>query len=279
MRLYVFDDHRLGVLRGDDGLVDITELAGAVEPVDRMTALIDGWRELRDRVAAMLAAGPAVALDAVNVRAPQPRPRTIVAAPVNYHLHQQEMDGIYGGAPVKTIETYAGFIKACSSIVGPDGSIELPFTDRRVDHEAELGVVIGRSARRVSRADALEFVFGYVPLLDITIRGDEDRSYRKSFDTFTPIGPAIVTADEVGDPRALDFWLTVNGELRQRANTRDMIYDVARLVELYSHAMTLQPGDLIASGTPEGVGPIVPGDRVTLTIPAVGELAMDVRFR
>jgi 2-keto-4-pentenoate hydratase/2-oxohepta-3-ene-1,7-dioic acid hydratase in catechol pathway len=118
-----------------------------------------------------------------------------------------------------------------------------------------------------------------VPLLDMTLRGAEDRSYRKSFDTFTPIGPAIVTADEVGDPGALDFELTVNGELRQRANTRDLIYDVPRLVELYSEAMTLEPGDLIATGTPEGVGPIEPGDEVVLTIPAVGRLTMPVRAR
>ena len=114
----------------------------------------------------------------------------------------------------------------------------------------------------MSRDDALAYVFGYVPLLDITMRGDEDRSFRKSFDTFTPIGPAIVTADDVPDPDALELVLRVNGEVRQSANTRQLIYGVAHLVELYSAAMTLEPGDLIATGTPEGVGPIVGGDRI-----------------
>jgi 2-keto-4-pentenoate hydratase/2-oxohepta-3-ene-1,7-dioic acid hydratase in catechol pathway len=147
---------------------------------------------------------------------------------------------------------------------------------RRVDHEAELGVVIGRTAARVGRDQAVEHVFGYVPLLDITMRGDEDRSYRKSFDTFTPIGPAIVTADEVPDPGMLDIELTVNGELRQRANTRDLIYDVPRLVEFYSAAMTLEPGDVIATGTPAGVGPLSPGDEIVLDIGTVGRLSMRV---
>jgi 2-keto-4-pentenoate hydratase/2-oxohepta-3-ene-1,7-dioic acid hydratase in catechol pathway len=215
------------------------------------------------------------------VRAPQPAPRTIVAAPVNYRRHQQEMGGaagVYAGAAISTIETYAGFVKASGSIVGPDGAIELPFADRRVDHEGELGVVIGRRAARVPRERALEHVFGYVPLMDITIRGEEDRSYRKSFDTFTPIGPAIVTADEAGDPGDLPLELTVNGEPRQRARTRDLIYDVPRLIELYSEAMTLEPGDLIATGTPAGVGPIEPGDVVVLRLGSVGELTMRVRL-
>jgi 2-keto-4-pentenoate hydratase/2-oxohepta-3-ene-1,7-dioic acid hydratase in catechol pathway len=247
-----------------------------------MTALIATWNDIAPGVRSA-AKGPADrSLADVVVRAPQPRPRTIVAAPVNYRLHQQEMGGpggVYDDAAIKTIETYAGFVKASSSVVGPDGAIELPFLDRRVDHEAEVGVVIGRRASRVGRAEALDFVFGYVPLLDITIRGEEDRSFRKSFDTFTPIGPAIVTADEVADPADISFRLTVNGEERQKSNTRYLIYDIPRLIELYSAAMTLEPGDVIASGTPEGVGPIVPGDSVVLTVDGIGELTMAVAAR
>jgi 2-keto-4-pentenoate hydratase/2-oxohepta-3-ene-1,7-dioic acid hydratase in catechol pathway len=283
MRLYVFDDFRLGVQVGDDGLADITGLVSAeIAGPDRMTALIAGWSELQSSVWRATGARADRRLADVVVRAPQPRPRTIVAAPVNYRLHQAEMGGdggVYADAHVKTIETYAGFLKAGSSVVGPDGAIEIPFADRRVDHEAEVGVVIGRRAARVRRDDALEYVFGYVPLLDITIRGEEDRSYRKSFDTFTPIGPAIVTADEIRDPADIAFRLTVNGEERQKSNTRHLIYDIARLIELYSAAMTLEPGDLIASGTPEGVGPIVPGDRVVLAIEGIGELTMPVVAR
>ncbi len=283
MRLYAFDDHRLGVLSDAGRLVDITALVGPqVAPRDRMTALIRDWPELGDEVRAAAGAHGGVALGRARLLAPQPRPGKIIAAPVNYRLHHREMggaDGVYRGATVKTIETYAGFIKAPSSIVGPDGAIELPPGERRIDHEAELGVVVGRAARNVRRDEALEYVFGYVPLLDITVRGEEDRSFRKSYDTFTPIGPAIVTADEVGDPGELDLELTVDGELRQSSNTREMIFDVPRLIELYSAAMTLEPGDLIATGTPEGVGPIASGQEVVLEIPAVGTLAMPVRSR
>lgn len=281
MRLYVFDDYRIGVGVGDGGLADVTALVGLHVPkVDRMTALIATWEEIADDVR-RIANGPADhAVCDVVVRAPQPRPRTIVAAPVNYVLHQVEMGGeagVYPGRGVQTIETYAGFLKASSSIVGPDSPIEVRFLDRRVDHEAELGVVIGRTASRVPRERALDYVFGYVPLLDITLRGAEDRSFRKSFDTFTPIGPAIVTADEVVDPSDIAFCLSVNGEERQRSNTKHLIYDVAQLIELYTGAMTLQPGDLIATGTPEGVGPIVPGDRIDLRIEHVGHLSMSVK--
>jgi len=283
MRLYVYDDFRLGVRTADGGLADITGVVSSAVPgPDRMTALIASWAETEPAVRAV-ARGPGdLSPNDVVVRPPQPRPRTIVAAPVNYLMHQQEMgggDGVYEGAQIKTIETYAGFLKAGTSIVGPDGAIEIPFADRRVDHEAEIGVVIGRRAARVSRERALEHVFGYVPLLDITIRGEEDRSFRKSFDTFTPIGPAIVTADEVVDPSDISFRLTVNGTERQNSNTRNLIYDIPRLIELYSGAMTLEPGDLIASGTPEGVGPIVPGDNVVLTVDGIGELRMPVVAR
>jgi 2-keto-4-pentenoate hydratase/2-oxohepta-3-ene-1,7-dioic acid hydratase in catechol pathway len=283
VRLYVFDDYRLGVLGPGDVVVDITSLLGSdVAAPDRMTALIADWADLEPAVAVAAAAGKGTPLAQVTVRAPQPRPGKIVAAPVNYRRHQQEMGGdrgVYAGATIKTIETYAGFVKAPSSVVGPDRAIEVPFLDRRVDHEAELGVVIGRRASCVSREQAMDHVFGYVPLIDVTIRGEEDRSFRKSFDTFTPIGPAIVTADEIEDPGDVDFALTVDGELRQRSSTAAMIYDVPRLIELYSGAMTLEPGDLIATGTPEGVGPIAPGQEVVLDIPGVGRLAMAVRAR
>lgn len=281
MRLYVFDDHRLGVQVGADGIVDITSLVSEeVSPHDRMTALISNWDNLEGAVG-RAAGEPHIdyLLSRVTVRAPQPRPSTIVAAPVNYKRHQAEMggaSGVYAGADIKTIETYVGFVKASSSIVGPDAAIELPHPDRRVDHEAEVGVVIGRRTSRVARAEALDYVFGYVPLLDITIRGEEDRSIRKSYDTFTPIGPAIVTADEIADPAAISFQLSVNGEQRQKSTTANLIYDIPRLVELYSEAMTLNPGDIIATGTPEGVGPLAAGDKVVLSIDGIGELSMPV---
>lgn len=286
MRLYSFDDWRLGVGAGPDQLVDVTEVVEDAHPTLRMCTLIARWAEVEGEVREAVTAATrdvdhtAISLDAVTVRAPLPAPRNVIAAPVNYRRHQEEMGGeggVYTGAEIASIETYAGFIKASSSVIGPDEAIRLPFADRRFDHEAEVGVVIGKRAAGVARGRALDHVFGYVPLIDVTMRGSEDRSYRKSFDTFTPIGPAIVTADEVPDPSDIAFSLSVGGELRQRANTRDLIYDVPRLVELYSSAVTLEPGDLIATGTPEGVGPIRPGDEVVLRLDGIGCLLMHVR--
>ncbi len=264
---------------GSDALIDVTSLVDDVPPPGRMAALVARWPQARGPLAAASADGILVPLDEVTIRAPLPAPRNVIAAPVNYRRHQEEMggaEGVYAGAEIQTIETYVGFVKASSSVIGPDEPIRLPFPERRFDHEAEVGVVVGARAASVGRSRALDHVFGYVPLLDITMRGSEDRSYRKSFDTFTPIGPAIVTADEVPDPSAITFDLTVDGELRQRACTRDLIYDIPRLVELYSAGITLEPGDLIATGTPEGVGQIVAGDEIVLSLNGIGRLAMRV---
>ncbi|WP_403022278.1 fumarylacetoacetate hydrolase family protein [Salinibacterium sp. GXW1014] len=283
MRICIFNDNQLGVLAEDKTIVDLSDLVSEHVPThDRMNALISKWDDVRSTVAERAAAGGGIAEADATLRAPQPRPVNLFAAPVNYHKHQQEMGGeggVYKDRQILTAEVRKGFLKAVTSIVGPDASIELPWEDRRFDHEAEIGVIIGKTASRVSAEDALDYVFGYTPLLDITLRGEEDRSYRKSFDTFTPIGPYIVTADEVANPEALDFWLTVNGEERQRSNTSYLIYGIAKLIEVYSEVMTLQPGDIIATGTPEGVGQIVPGDTVVLTIPEVGELTMPVIAR
>ena len=283
MRVCVFDDQLVGALAADGTVVDLTDLLPLHTPADeRMNALISGWASLQAPAAERVAAGGGIPEAEVTLRAPQPRPRNLFAAPVNYHKHQQEMggeNGVYTDRKILTAEVRKGFLKAVTSIVGPDGAIELPWEDRRFDHEAEIGVIIGRTASRVSAQDALDYVFGYTPLLDITLRGEEDRSFRKSFDTFTPLGPYIVTADEVPDPENLDFWLTVDGEERQRSNTSYLIYGIAKLIEVYSEVMTLQPGDVIATGTPEGVGQILPGETVVLTIPEVGELTMPVVAR
>jgi 2-keto-4-pentenoate hydratase/2-oxohepta-3-ene-1,7-dioic acid hydratase in catechol pathway len=283
VRLCVFDDWRLGVLTAAGGISDVTAFVDpAVAPRARMSELISTWTQVAPELAGHAAVDAGRPIADLVIRAPQPRPGKVIAAPVNYRSHQSEMGGdggVYPGRSIGTIDTYAGFVKASSSVVGPDAAIELPFPGRRFDHEGELGVVIGRTATCVRRDHALGHVFGYVPLLDVTMRGDEDRSFRKSFDTFTPIGPAIVTADEVGDPGDLALELAVNGDTRQHARTSALIFDVPRLIELYSEAMTLEPGDVIATGTPDGVGPIEPGDVVALRIESLGELVMPVRRR
>ena len=201
---------------------------------------------------------------------PVPRPGQVLGTPVNYVDHQAEM---------KAEHTVAGlgfFLKSPSSVVGPDGCISLPFPGRRTDQEAELGVVIGATTTNVGVHEALDSVFGYTCLVDVTVRGREERSTRKSFAGFTPIGPWIVTADEIPDPTDLRLRGWVNDELRQDTSTSEMVYGVAQLIELMSSVVTLEPGDLIATGTPAGVGPIVAGDVVTVEVEGVGRLCVPV---
>ena len=280
MRLAVFGDSRLGLLR-DGAIVDVSDLVGAGgtdwPPVFLLRA-IAGFDRLRPQLLAALEQRPGIPLDRVRLRAPAVFPSKVIAAPVNYRLHIEEMRPLIKGE-LHAIERYGVFLKAPSSIVGPEATIELPFPDRRTDHEVELGVVIGRTARNVAMADAMAHVFGYTGVMDVTVRGDEDRSTRKSFDTFTPVGPVLVTADEIPDPHVLDLQLWVNGERRQHGNTRDMIWNVPKLIEYASHVMTLNPGDLLSTGTPDGVGPLRPGDHVTMEVERVGRLSVRVELR
>jgi 2-keto-4-pentenoate hydratase/2-oxohepta-3-ene-1,7-dioic acid hydratase in catechol pathway len=281
VRFVVFDDNRLGLLREGPVVVDVSDLAGAGggdwPPVFLLRAIAD-FDRLRPPLLEALERRPGLPLDGVRLRAPVVFPTKVIAAPVNYRLHLEEMRPLVKGE-LHAIERYGLFLKAPSSVVGPEATVELPFPDRRTDHEVELGVVIGRTARNVAMADAMRHVFGYTGVMDITVRGDEDRSTRKSFDTFTPVGPVLVTADEIPDPHALRLQLWVNGERRQDGNTRDMIWNVPKLVEYASHVMTLNPGDLLSTGTPDGVGPLKPGDQVTMEIAEVGRMSVKVELR
>jgi 2-keto-4-pentenoate hydratase/2-oxohepta-3-ene-1,7-dioic acid hydratase in catechol pathway len=209
-------------------------------------------------------------------------PGKIVAAPVNYNKHLDEVRGdaaLHHNNPGHTLTIHnAGvFLKATSSLVGPGQGVEVRRDDRRTDHEVELAFVIGRTANRVPASDALQYVAGYAIGLDITIRGSEDRSFRKSADTYTVLGPWLVTADEIPDPGTLDLQLELNGELRQKSNTSHLILGVAELIELASSFYTLHPGDVILTGTPEGVSPIEAGDRVVATIERIGTMEVGIR--
>ena len=161
--------------------------------------------------------------------------------------------------------------------MGPSEGIAVRHADRRTDHEIELAVVIAKRADRVPKERAFDHVAGYCIGFDITVRGPEERSLRKSIDGYTVLGPWFVTADEVSDPAALDLELKVNGETRQRANTRDLIIPIPELIAFASSFYTLMPGDVLLTGTPEGVGPIAPGDALDASISNIG--AMRVRVR
>ena len=176
-----------------------------------------------------------------------------------------------------TIHTAGLFLKAISALVGPGEGIALRKLDRRNDHEVELAVVIGKEAKDVSRQDALGHVAGYAIGLDITIRGPEERSLRKSPDSYAVLGPWLVTPDEIADPGDLDLRIAVNGEERQNSNTRYMILGVAQLIEYASSFYTLYPGDIIITGTPEGVSPIQPGDVISAYVECIGTMEVKVR--
>ena len=283
MKLAVFSGHRVGIVEGDQ-LFDVTGAvpgAGPAWPPVYMSRLIADWATLGPRVAEARRGAKPVPLDSVALLPPNPCPVQVIAAPANYRKHIGEI-GARSVSKGRSAEQQGFFMKATSSLVGAGGAIVLPRgSTRRFDHESELAVIIGRRARNVPRAEAMGYVFGYSCLVDVTMRiepgvAEEERVTRKSFETFTPLGPWIVTADEVPDPHVLRNRLWVNGEVRQDANTRDMIVDIPALIELISSVMTLNPGDVIASGTPEGVGPIVPGDRLKIGIEAVGEMELAV---
>jgi 2-keto-4-pentenoate hydratase/2-oxohepta-3-ene-1,7-dioic acid hydratase in catechol pathway len=243
--------------------------------------LIAHLDEVMARVRALAPAATVLPLTGLTLRSPVANPGKIVAAPVNYEKHLAEVkadESLHQNVPGHTvaIQKMGVFLKATSSLVGPGDGVILRSAERRTDHEVELAFVIGRTASRVPRAEALRYVAGYAIGLDISIRGTEDRSFRKSPDTYSVLGPWLVTADEIADPGALDLEIQVNGERRQHSNTRHMTLGVAELIEMASSLYTLHPGDVVFTGTPEGVSPIEPGDVIVATIQGIGSMTVRV---
>lgn len=168
------------------------------------------------------------------------------------------------------------FLKATSSLIGPSEPVRLRFPERRNDHEIELALVIGRRGTRIPRTHALEYVCGYAIGLDMTVRGPELPSFRKSVDTYSVLGPWLVTTDEIANPNDLELSLAVNGKIRQQASTRLLDYDCERLIEFASSFYTLHPGDVIMTGTPAGVGPVQPGDVIVAEVTGLGRMEVHV---
>ena len=274
MKIALFNENRVGVVE-DGNVIDITALTNwnSEEPQNSLVKLMGEFEGLRPKIEAGLESCPVYPLADVALRAPVPNPSKIIAAPINYILHKEEMN------TALTVDRLGFFLKSPSSIIGPNQTVLLPFKDRRVDHEAEIAFVVGKEAKDVKAEDASKYIFGYLALMDITVRGKEDRPWRKSFDTFTPIGPWIVTGDEVENPNQLQMNLWVNDEIRQSANTEDLIYDCYKFFEAASSVMTLLPGDIVTTGTPEGVAPITKGDTVRIHIERIGEFSVDVDYK
>lgn len=282
MRLCRFDDDKFGLVEGDE-IRDITaalsSLPARAYPFPRHDLMIEHLDALRPAIEKAAQTGARHRVADVRLMSPIANPGKIVAAPVNYkkHLEEARSDaGIHHQQQVGEIQKVGLFLKATSSLIGPGEDVLIRHDERRNDHEIELALVIGKTADRVSKEDALNYVAGYAIGLDMTIRGPEERSLRKSLDTFTVLGPWLVTADEIGDPAGLDLVLNVNGEPRQTANTRDLVLDAPTLISWASSFYTLHPGDIILTGTPEGVGPVTPGDTIHATIAKIGEMKVKV---
>jgi 2-keto-4-pentenoate hydratase/2-oxohepta-3-ene-1,7-dioic acid hydratase in catechol pathway len=273
MKVARFGEDRIGIVR-DERIVDVTEAAGAAPgewPPVAMNRLIANFAELKRKLEAA-SRGPGVPLASVRLLTPVPWASKVVAYPVNYHEHGTEMHVGYRAS------NQGFFLKPPSSISGPTDPIVLPINaGRRIDHECELAIIIGREGRDIPRERSRDYIFGYSCLIDAVIRGHEERVTRKGFDTFCPIGPWIVTEDEIGDAASsLQGTLWINGEVKQDANTRDLVLDIPGMIELASSVMTLHPGDIIATGTPAGVGPMRPGDKVKIAFERIGSMTLDV---
>jgi 2,4-didehydro-3-deoxy-L-rhamnonate hydrolase len=285
MRFCRFDEGRLGLAEGST-VKDVTAALDVLPsyryPLPAHDVLVANLDAVAARARAIASTATTLPLDRVRLLSPVANPGKIIAAPVNYEKHLDEVrtDGqLNASNPGHTLTIHkAGlFLKATSSLVGPGEGVAIRKPDRRTDHEVELVIVIGRTADRVSSDEAMACVAGYAIGLDISIRGSEDRSFRKSADSYSVLGPWLVTADEIPRPNALDLQLAVNGTVRQQSNTRYMILNVAQLIELASSIYTLHPGDVIFTGTPEGVSPIEAGDRITATIEQIGSMEVVTR--
>ncbi|MDJ1433071.1 fumarylacetoacetate hydrolase family protein [Halostagnicola sp. A-GB9-2] len=277
MHFVRYDGDRLGVLTDDQtGIVDLTDRLG-LESDDPLIEYIQG-----DYDATQYADEDADHdVEDVHVESPVEHPKKVIAAPLNYENHIEEAisDKDITTDEWFSIEDKGYFLKAPSSIAGPDDGIELPFSDRRVDHEIELAFIMGSDVKDVDADEAWDNIFGYTILLDISVRGDQDRSNRKSYDTFTIIGPCVATPDEVDDPQDLDMELQLNGETQQDDNTNDMVYTCADVVEYASLGATISAGDVITTGTPEGVSELNDGDTIDAEIEDVGSMTVDVTER
>jgi 2-keto-4-pentenoate hydratase/2-oxohepta-3-ene-1,7-dioic acid hydratase in catechol pathway len=285
MRLCRFNADRLGIVQ-DEVIRDVTPALDVISdcryPLPSHDLLVANLDEVMSQAHQLLGEAPSIPLADVTLLSPVANPGKLIAAPVNYQKHLDEVKGdsnLHANNPAHTvtIQTAGLFLKATSSLAGPGQGIAVVKPDRRTDHEVELAVIIGREARHVGKAEALRHVAGYCIGLDVSIRGSEDRSFRKSPDTYSILGPWLVTADEIPDPGVLDLSISVNGTVRQQSNTRYLILGVPELIEMASSFYTLHPGDVIFTGTPEGVSPIQPGDEVIASVEGIG--TMEVRVR
>lgn len=276
MKFVFFNEFTPGLLK-DDQVVDINSVVGRVgghDPQEVLQNIITNFDSLRPNLEDALASGPTTPLSSVRLRQPIPRPRKILC-----------MIGNYKEGVQRDIRPIDIFLKSPDTVIGPNDTVVLPKRDHPIfHHEAELGLVIAKTGHDVSQADAMDHIFGYTAFVDVSARGGIGRQgagagsfFGKSYATFGPIGPCIVTKDEVPDPHKLAIKLWVNGQIRHDYNTDDMEHQIPEIIEFASSVTTLLPGDIIACGTNhQGLGPLQDGDTGEIEITSIGRFSFNV---
>lgn len=288
MKICRFDDNRLGLVRGDtvlDVSAALAVLPAVSWPLPMGDLMIAHLRAVKAEIARLAPTARAHALAGLRLGSPVANPSRILAAPLNYRAHVDEAanpalnygvhmpdhDGF--DTPVAKMGL---FLKASAALVGPAAGVTIAFPQRRNDHEVELVCIIGRGGRGIPAERAMAHVAGYAIGLDMTVRGTEDRSFRKSADSYAVLGPWLVTADEINDPGNLDLSLRVDGVIKQTSNTSMLLVGIPALIALASSIAELHPGDLIYTGTPEGVSEVRAGQTMTAEIQGIGRMTVAV---
>ena len=284
MKICRFDDDRIGLVQEDKSVLDVTGALNVLPlmkwPVPLGDAFILNLESITSEMQRLAPDAPSVSLSDITLKSPVANPSKIIGAPINYQKHIDESvtdDGIVSSRPISHISDWGMFLKANSALVGSGEGVALRFTEARNDHEMELAVIIGKKGTNIPIEEARSYIAGYAIGLDMTTRGKELQSFRKSADTYAVLGPWLVTADEIPDPNNLDLKISVNGEVRQNSNTQELVYSVEKLIEYTSERYTLYPGDIIMTGTPDGVGPVEPGDVMTCELEGVGIMDVNVQ--
>ena len=284
MKICRFNDDRLGMVQDDNTVLDVTIALEALPPLTWPLplgdALVTHLGIVTSEMFRLAANATAVPMADVVLKSPVANPSKIIGAPINYQKHikeSREDDGIVSSRPISHISDWGMFLKANSSLVGAGEGVALRFTESRNDHEMELAVIIGKQGSHIPVSEAKNYIAGYAIGLDMTTRGKELQSFRKSADTYSVLGPWMVTTDEISNPNKLDLKISVNGDVRQKSNTDQLVYNVEKLIEYCSERYTLYPGDIIMTGTPDGVGPVEPGDVMTCELEGIGIMEVDVR--
>jgi 2-keto-4-pentenoate hydratase/2-oxohepta-3-ene-1,7-dioic acid hydratase in catechol pathway len=284
MKICRFDENRVGLVEGEE-VIDVTEatrvLSPSTWPFPCYDLLVANWALVHAQILRVKPTAPRLRLSDVTLLSPVANPNKIIGMAGNRKNRDSDIidfgPGIEHNNTRRESDPPRMFLKANSALVGPSAGVALRFTERRTDPEAEFTFVIGKQGTDIPYDRAVDYVFGYSIGIDMSLRGSEPPSTRKSIDGYAMLGPWIVTADEFPDPANVAFSLTVNGEMRQKSNTSNMAFGVADIISHVSKFFTLYPGDIIMAGSPLGFDPVKPGDKLIAEFEHIGKMAFEIR--